>query len=331
MKRLNFPAVFVALLLTPVVVLCQNPGGISTNLTLWLKGNYSTGGGPANKMKFGTSPSVEEWRNEKSSYALSQTTTTKQPQWYNGSPSSVVAGSSDSLNYSPNVKFTYSATVANATLLANSNTSTDLLGTAGTIILVLNDDNAFRTAFTYYSNNVYRYQIKQTFRSQTSDGVSIASPIANSFSYTSDFSAATYNSRFGNNARIVVSRGFGSTLAVRRNSTSIGLTNNNVQGFCPGITAGINIGGNPGVRSQEPYNGRFGEVITYSSTLSDADIRTIECYLAIKYGITLNPAGLDAANGYVNSSGTSIYSQGSTGTTYWNTNGGVIGLGRDDN
>jgi hypothetical protein len=308
----------------------QNPGNVSTNLTLWLKGNFSGTGGSA-KIKFGTAPNVEEWRNEKSTYALAQTTITKQPQWYNGSPPSVVTGSSDSLNYNPNVKFNYSATIANASLLANSNTSTNLLSTAGTIILVLSDDNAFRTAFTYYSNNLYRYQVKQTFRSQTSDGVAILTPIANSLSYTSDFSSATYNSRFGNNARIVVSRGFGSTLGVRRNSTAIGLTNNNVAGFCPGIVAGINLGGNPGVSSHEPYNGRFGEVITYNSTLSDDDVRKIECYLAIKYGITLNPAGLDATNGYVNSAGTSIYSQGSTGTTYWNTIGGVIGVGRDDN
>jgi Secretion system C-terminal sorting domain len=328
MNRLNITFFFIALYLIPLVSVCQNPGGISTNLTLWLKGNYSTG--PA-RMTFSSSNLASGWRNEKSTYTLTQATTTKQPLWYNGSPSSVVTGSSDSLNYNPNVKFNYSATVANASLLANSNTSTDLLGTAGTIIMVLNDDNAFRTAFTYYSDNLYRYQIKQTFRSQTSDGVIIASPLTASYGYTSDFSAATYNSRFANNARIVVSRGFGTTLTVRRNGTSMGLTNNYVLGFTPGIIAGINLGGNPGVTNNEPYNGRFGEVITYNTTLSDATIRSIESYLAVKYGITLNPSGLDATNGYVNSSGTSIYSQGSNGTTYWNTIGGVIGLGRDDN
>ena len=307
-------------------VYAQNPGGVSSSLTLWLKGNYTTGSGPANKLKFGTSPNVEEWRNEKSSYALAQLTTTKQPQWFNGSAGSIVSGSSDSLNYNPNIKFNYSATVANASLLANSNTSTDLLGTAGTVIMVLTDDNAFRTSFTYYSNNVYRYQIKQTFRSQTSDGVAILSPINTTPSYRVDFSASAYNSPI-TNARIVVSRGFGNTLSVRRNSTTIGTTTSET-GYCPGIIAGINLGGNPGVASNEPYNGRFGEVITYNSSLTDANTRLIESYLAVKYGITLNPNGLDATNGYVNSSGTSIYSQGSTGTTYWNN---IIGLGRDDN
>lgn len=316
----------LVILCTSTTIYAQNPGGVSTSLTLWLKGNYTTGSGPANKLKFGTSPKVEEWRNEKSSYALSQLTTTKQPEWYNGSAGSVVAGSSDSLNYNPNIKFNYSATVANASLLANSNTSTDLLGTAGTVIMVLTDDNAFRTAFTYYSNNVYRYQIKQTFRSQTSDGVAILSPINTTPSYRVDFSASAYNSPISN-ARIVVSRGFGSALNVRRNSTSIGTTTSET-GYCPGIIAGINLGGNPGVSSNEPYNGRFGEVITYNATLSDANTRLIESYLAIKYGVTLNPNGLDPTNGYVNSSGTSIYSQGSTGTTYWNN---IIGIGRDDN
>jgi hypothetical protein len=304
----------------------QNPGNVSTNLTLWLKGNYTTGSGPANKMKFGSSNYVEEWRNEKSSYILAQTTTTKQPRWYNGSSNGVVSGSSDSLNYNPHVKFNYSATVANASLLANSNTSTDLLGTAGTIIMVLTDDNAFRTAITYYSNTVYRYQIKQTFRSQTSDGVAILSPINTTPSYRVDFGASSYNSPISN-ARIVVSRGFGNTLSVRRNGTSIG-TNTYEAGYCPGIVAGINLGGNPGVSSNEPYNGRFGEVILYNTNITDADVRKIESYLAVKYGITLNPAGLDAVNGYVNSAGSTIYSQGSNGTTYWNN---IIGLGRDDN
>jgi hypothetical protein len=318
MKTVKFPF-FLFFVFCLQSLHAQTPGGISTASTLWLKGNYSPS--PV-KMTFSSGNVVSGWRDEKSTYNLTQATVSKQPLWYDGSSA---GSSSDSLNYNPHVKFKYSSTVSNAALLANSNTSTDLLGTAGTVILVLNDDNAFRTALTYYSNTLYRYQIKQTFRSQTSDGIAILSPLANSLSYTSDFSSTPYNSP-ARNARIVVSRGFGSTLGVRRNASAMGLTNNNVTTFCPGIIAGINLGGNPGVANNEPYDGRFGEVILYSSTLADADIQKIETYLAVKYGITLNHAGLDNTNGYVSSAGTSIYSKGATGTTYWNN---IFGLGRD--
>lgn len=323
MKPIQFLSYLLFILFFPTTIVAQTPGGIATSSTLWLKANYTTS--PV-KMTFSSSNLISGWMDEKSSYNLVQATTTKQPLYFDGSSS---GSSSDSLNYNPNVKFTYSATVANAALLANSNTSTNLLGTAGTIIMVLNDDNAFRTALTYYSNNVYRYQVKQTFRVQTSDGVAILSPIATSPSYRIDYAASAYNSPL-RNARIVVSRGFGSTLAVRRNSTAISLVpaNSNVPLYCPGIIAGINLGGNPGVSSNEPFDGRFGEVITYNTTLSDADIQKIETYLAVKYGITLNPAGLNATNGYVSSAGTSVYSSGLTSTIYWNN---IIGLGRDAN
>lgn len=305
-----------------LTVYAQTPGGIATGSTLWLKGNYSTT--PAVKMTFSSGNLVNGWRDEKSTYNLTQATVAKQPAWYDGSST---GSSSDSLNYNPHVKFTFSGTPTFGTLLANSNTSTNLLGTAGTIILVLNDDNAFRTAITYYSNTLYRYQVKQTFRAQTSDGVAILTPIANSLSYTSDFASAVYNSP-AKNARIVVVRGFGSSLTVRRNATTTGLTNNNVTTFCPGIVAGINLGGNPGVSNSEPFNGRIAETILYNTALSTADVQRIESYLALKYGVTLNPAGLDVTNGYINSAGTSLYSQGVDGTNYWNN---IIGLGRDDN
>ena len=323
MKPIKFLAFLLIAAVFPFTLLAQTPGGIATASTLWLKANYTTS--PA-KMTFSSSNVISGWRDEKSSFSLTQASVPKQPMWYDGSSTGL---SSDSLNYNSNVKFNYSAVVADASLLANAAITPNLLGTAGTIIMVLNDDNAFRTSLTYYSDNVYRYQVKQTFRVQTSDGVAIQSPIATSPSYRIDYAASAYNSPV-RNARIVVSRGFGSTLAVRRNSTNISLlpANSNVPLYCPGIIAGINLGGNPGVLSNEPFDGRFGEVITYNTSLSDADIQKIESYLAVKYGITLNPAGLDATDGYVSSAGTTIYSRGLTFNVYWNN---IIGLGRDAN
>jgi hypothetical protein len=314
-------SLFFLILYTGYTASAQTPGGIATGSTLWLKGNYSTA--PV-KMTFSSGNLVNGWRDEKSTYNLTQATVAKQPAWYDGSSA---GSSSDSLNYNPHVKFTYSLGPTFGTLLANANTSTNLLGTSGTIILVLNDDNAFRTAITYYSNTLYRYQVKQTFRAQTSDGIAVT-PTASALGYTNNFASTAYNSP-SRNARIIVIRGFGGSLTARRNSTTtLGLEHNNVLGYLPGIIAGINLGGNPGVSDSEPFNGRIAETILYNTTLSNADVQKIESYLALKYGVTLNPAGLDATNGYISSAGTSLYSQGVDGTNYWNN---VIGLGRDDN
>lgn len=69
------------------------------------------------------------------------------------------------------------------------------------------------------------------------------------------------------------------------------------------------------------------EVIIYNTQLTQAQSQKIESYLAIKYGITLDPAGLASASvGYVNSSGNNIFSKGVDGTNLWNQ---VIGIARD--
>lgn len=64
------------------------------------------------------------------------------------------------------------------------------------------------------------------------------------------------------------------------------------------------------------------EIITYDSRNTDADRRKVETYLALKYGITLgvNTTSLN----YVNSDGTVIYSEAAG----YNTN--IAGIGRDD-
>lgn len=296
--------------ISPVIV-AQNPGGISAGLQFWIKGDYSTG-----KMTFVTGK-VSEWINEKSTFKTTQGTATKRPIRYDGSSAGL---SVDSLNYSAHV--TFKATTLDH--LTNAAVTPDLLGTAGTTFTVSNQDVGSKSAVTYLSNNLYRYQIKPNFRVQTSNGIAIASPLSNALGYTTDFSSL-YNSP-KSNARITTSRGFALSLTSRRNATPYGLKDTNKIGFCPGVGAGIFVGANP--TNAEYFDGKMAEVIFYNSILTDAEVQKIESYLAIKYGITLNPAGLDATNGYVSSAGTSIYSKGLTATTYWNN---IIGLARDNN
>ncbi|MDY2587805.1 LamG-like jellyroll fold domain-containing protein [Winogradskyella aquimaris] len=76
------------------------------------------------------------------------------------------------------------------------------------------------------------------------------------------------------------------------------------------------------------FDGRIAEVITYSATNNDGDLtqarNRIQSYLAIKYGITLGVNG--TSQDYVNSDGTVIWDQ-SANSGY---NYDIAGIGRDD-
>ncbi|WP_158531204.1 DUF7507 domain-containing protein, partial [Algoriphagus chordae] len=67
------------------------------------------------------------------------------------------------------------------------------------------------------------------------------------------------------------------------------------------------------------FDGDVAEILTYPSSLTSAERNVVLSYLAIKYGITLDPS----VTNYVNSSGNPVWNS----TTYWND---VFGVGKDD-
>jgi uncharacterized repeat protein (TIGR01451 family) len=72
-----------------------------------------------------------------------------------------------------------------------------------------------------------------------------------------------------------------------------------------------------------PFTGEFAEVVTYNSVLSATDLRKVNSYFAIKYGLTLGLPG-----------STSETYLGGDGATIWAANTGyhynITGIGRDD-
>ena len=70
-------------------------------------------------------------------------------------------------------------------------------------------------------------------------------------------------------------------------------------------------------------NGDFAEMIIYNTVLSSTDRRRVESYLAIKYGITLDPS-----LNYLRSDGNTIYPSTGTHSGYVTD---IAGIGRDDN
>ncbi len=75
--------------------------------------------------------------------------------------------------------------------------------------------------------------------------------------------------------------------------------------------------------SQEPgyYAGDIAELIEFKSNLGATDRTRVQSYLALKYGLTLDQAGLDG-NAYKRSDGTSVYDN----SNYWHR---IFGIGND--
>lgn len=96
--------------------------------------------------------------------------------------------------------------------------------------------------------------------------------------------------------------------------------------FSPGVNPRrFAIGNNDITTNNLPAQLDFAEIICYNTRLSTIQIRMVESYLCIKYGITLgNNRGTGACVVYTNSAGTAIWNNQ---TGYHNN---VTGIGRDD-
>ncbi len=74
------------------------------------------------------------------------------------------------------------------------------------------------------------------------------------------------------------------------------------------------------------FGGTIGEVIAYSSTLSDNEEQRIDSYLSLKYGITMNNGDTD----YLSSNSIVIFPATSSLPDYTIFNNDIAGIGRDD-
>ena len=271
---------------------CQYPGGVSANLNFWSKANASSG-----KITL-SAGKVTTWTDEKSGFALTQATASKQPVWNEASASSLL------FNYNPYLSFS----TASQTFLYNSATTPDLASTTPTIFVVSTSDANEFDALTYYASGSYKYQIKPGFRVQSSSGAGTG--------YTAD----PPTDLVGKTPYITVLKNNGTSLVARRNAIQYSLSNNNSI-YNPAISAGLCVGSN---NNSEWINAPITEVIFYGSVLSNQSQYQVESYLGLKYGITLDRVG--ANYNYYNSLGASVFSDGADAGAYWNQ---VIGIVRD--
>ncbi len=278
--------------------MAQAPGGVSTNLTLWLKADNSATliGNP-----------VQSWSSSGGSagaYGLTQNNLANRPALING------ATNASKFNFNPRLKFSIAAT----TRLFNTSTSPDLMGSDGTAIVVTS--NELGTIFTYTSGTTGRYQLKPNFRFQTGN---------TGTGYTFDWTAPTEYST--TSAFFPCSYGCGATMSLRKNSVQVnGANNSNLPLYYPSIVTGMYLGAN---NSGEWSDASVAEVILFDAKPSLAEMDRIESYLALKYGITRGGNTLTTPlYNYVASNGTTLTWDKTLNQNY---NFDIAGIGRDDN
>jgi gliding motility-associated-like protein len=270
----------------------QNPGGVSGSLSFWSKANTTTAG----KLILDASNKVQRWEHEQSTFGIAQTTAGNRPQF------TAVPAQPGAFNFNPYVQFSQ----ASSTFLNNTATTPDLLGQSGTIFLVSSTPSD-GSALTYYSSSSYRYQLKPFWRTQMG---------ANSTGYTADM-IGTPTTYTGDAPRVVMSWGGGTTYKSGRNADLFPV-NNSASLYFPSISGGFCVGKNSS--GGEHVNSAIAEVILYNTALTFMEIRKVQSYLAVKYGITL-----DTTN-YLASDATVIWDN--LANTGYNNN--ITGIGRDD-
>lgn len=279
------------------------PGGVSGNISLWLKANATSG-----NLVVNTSGNVSQWQNELGSFSVTQTVATQQPVLQ------TIPATNADFNFNPNIKFNN----ASNTFLSNTATSPDLLGSGGTIFLVQNtfpnNSSPNPSALTYTAGTGYRYQVKPTFRIQT--GVS-------GLGYTADFTGGPAINYPNVAAAIYSSYNTGPSFRSRRNGTTFNINNNGLSLYYPAVNTGLYLGCNGS--NSELSNACFAEVILYNTTLSATDINKVESYLALKYGITLDQTA--PGTSYTAANGTVVW-DATINSGYAHN---ITGIGRDDN
>ncbi len=288
----------------------QGPGGVDTNLTLWLKADNRV----KNSSAVISSGSVDEWENSISNTSFSEVTLA------DGDPTLTV----DEINYNPTV---YLDGVDDR--LSNENFDADVLlsDQDNTSFVALIPKNLDATTDVYLgwqsngSGNRMIYFERNGANSLRTD--QFGTNIGGTITVIDDVTIGTAYSDSGGKELSINGEQNGTAAAASFTAS--------------GDIGDFNVG--TGINGGFDAESYLGEVIHYESALTPAERQRVESYLAIKYGVTLstdndgNSTALEAPNGnginegdYIASNSTVLW-DASANTTYYND---VAGIGRDD-
>lgn len=305
------------------------PGGIDTDLQLWLKGNAG--------LSYTTGQSVTTWQDQTSNgYDATAPVVGVEPTYrddpaYNINFNPVVDFNNDSSAFTLDSDFSFDDTTTQFLQGTGGYYSQDLF-----VVLIPN----VTVDATFGSMDVFCGDEDIASNETDATGIGLG---AYSVRFSGEIISYAHGTTSGGLGYGVAETGTGNTYSnasiinVRNNTgttqqelfynaTDIETTQNDVPDFANVNNSRYWIGRSEGWEATT--DARIAEIITYSSRKNDADLtqerNKIQSYLAIKYGITLGVNG--TSQDYVDSDGTVIWDQ-SANAGY---NYDIAGIGRDD-
>ncbi len=299
---------FLAFILSSFNLSAQSPGGVNSNIRLWLKANAGvTGATP-----------VSGWADQ-SGNGFSATAPGAAPNLL-----------TNQLNFNPVLDFTS----ASSQYLQINN---GIMGAS-----------AYTNAWVYAVSKADIIQDQTLFFETLAggEGLSLLAPWGNSniyFDFGSIGGTGRINGTWGSsvNNYNLWTVGSGATASATPNGTNkiisrdgaVIFSNNNNDATIAGNNQNFIIGGgySNGLGTTRPFDGKIAELIIFTGVPSPLEQEKVQSYLALKYGLTKNSADVVATAGqdeadYFASNGAVIWDY-SANTTYHNN---VAGIGRDN-
>lgn len=286
-----------------------NPGGVGTDLALWLDPSSGTNTTTDNG-------AISSWKETALGVDFQQGTSTLQPKYRTNN---------GLFNFNPSVNFNINATTTDARLQGNYSTIAPWSTKNGTVYVIYNrEETSTWTNFVDFgktntdSNNP---QLGITASNKIgswmdSGGGQDDSPFDPGVGATHlagyDW---TYNTAGAISYYLDGKKGSGGA------TQKIGVPTDEIGSY-------LNIGGDP--QLGEYFHGEVAEVIGYQSRHDAVTRQRVMSYLALKYGLTLDPTDAEATiteGDYISADGTSVVWNYSTNSGYHNN---VTGIGRDD-
>jgi hypothetical protein len=325
----------------PGILSAQSPGGVSSELRLWLKANSSVFKN-AGTTSAANNDSVQQWNDQSGNSFNAKNAGNLQ---YSALSAAYKTGvkpiyKTSNSNFYPSLNFGGSSTVSELNLGSNF-PSASSAKTGYTIIVIATPSKTnarnFMTDVGAYATNEIGLMLGTDgagFYNPTNFGGAGTNSVATSASTSTllrcvtPFGSSLSSNLYANGVKI-----FGSTtsvMSIDSNDISWAATysaGNEAIEYTPFVIGRMAKAGS-GSYTSRYFSGDINEAIVYSSSLAASDIVKIESYLALKYGITLGST----------SNAMSYYASdwnGTTGTKIWPADvtyqNDVFGLGKDNN
>lgn len=307
MKRL----LFAALLISPLVLRAQAPGGVSTNLRLWLKANSG--------VSLNASSTVAQWT-ELSGAGITGNFSTQGANIGMGTGQNPPAYQASGINFNPQLVF--SQAVVNSISSNNAFAGTQLIDPYNnTVLQVIKLHTMGNTGvwFKWQYNNTNANR----FGNEVNNGGANTGKLRFDFRGINNYSNTVIADRYFMAACNTTQ----AQSIIRLNGADDAVVNFTTQGsFSPPATSPARITlGNEEYGDAYPTTIDIAEVIMYNRALTAAERNKVESYLAVKYGFTLDQSAL-SANNYTSPRGTIIWNRAANLPFTSN----ITGIGRDD-